>query len=134
MVCFNTFFAYLCDLPLTVLYCPGQTVELLCRNPGGVVWQGTAFTGQCENDNITVSAALSAVRNTVTCGMFTANVTSLTPGTFVDTVNVNLMFQTNVSLNGTTVLCEDSDPNAPLIVDQLLDIPGNFCFIQYFMA
>ncbi len=109
-------------------------MELSCRNPGGVVWQGTAFTGQCENDNITVSAALSAVGNTVTCGTFTANVTSLTSGTFVTNVDVNLMFQTNVSLNGTTVLCEDSDLDAALIVDQLLDIPGNFCFIQYFMA
>ena len=109
------------------LYCPGQTVELSCSDPVVVIWKGTAFTGQCpsESDTIAVLSAEAVVGNTTTCGNFTTTVTSLTPGTFGATiVDVSLTFRADVSLNRTTVHCEDSDPTNVLELNRLLDVPG----------
>ena len=112
------------------LYCPGQDVELVCRDVAAVIWQGSAFTGQCpnnESDTITVIAAQAVIGSTMTCGNFTANVTDLTPSFIpgLNIVGVSLTFRADVSLNGTTVQCDDADPTNSLEVDKLLDIPGN---------
>ncbi len=94
-----------------------------------MTWQGTAFTGQCpnESDTITVAAAQAVVGSTTTCGIFIANVSHLNPSASVPGVNiaiVSLTFRADVSLNGTTVQCEDIDLQNTLEVDELLDIPG----------
>ncbi len=105
-------------------------MELSCTDPLVVIWKGTAFTGQCtsENDTITVTAAEAVVGNTTTCGNLTATVSSLTPGNFGAVVGVSLTFVADVSLNGTTVECEDGDPTNALEINQLLDVPGiDFC-------
>ncbi len=103
-------------------------MELSCRDVAVVIWQGSAFTGQCpnESDTITVLSAQAVVGSTTTCGNFTANVTDLTPSAVqgVNIVDVNLTFRAGVSLNGTTVQCEDANPNNGLLVNKLLDIPG----------
>ncbi len=100
-----------------------------------MTWQGTAFTGQCpnESDTITVAAAQAVVGNTTTCGIFIANVSDLTPSTVpgVNIVIVSLTFRADVSLNWTTVQCEDIDLQNTLEVDELLDIPGNPLLAQY---
>ncbi|XP_064393507.1 uncharacterized protein LOC135340988 isoform X1 [Halichondria panicea] len=110
------------------LYCPGQNVELSCTDTAAVIWQGSAFTGQCpnESDTIIVIAAQAVVGSTTTCGIFTANVTGLTPSAVqgVNIVDVSLTFRADVSLNGTTVQCEDANPNDALLVNELLDIPA----------
>lgn len=103
---------------------------LSCSDPLVVIWKGTAFTGQClsENDTIAVLAAEAVVGNTTTCGKFTATVISSTPGDFGNIVDVSLTFEADVSLNGTTVECEDGDPTNAIEINQLLDVPGiYFC-------
>ncbi len=104
-------------------------MELSCTDTAAVIWQGSAFTGQCpsESDTITVLAAQAVVGSITTCGNFTANVTDLTPSPTVpglNIVDVSVTFRADVSLNGTTVQCEDANPNNDLLVNKLLDIPG----------
>ncbi len=97
-------------------------MELSCTDTAAVIWQSSAFTGQCpnESDTITVLAAQAVVGSTTTCGNFTANVTGLTPSPVqgLNIVAVSLTFRADVSLNGTTVQCEDTNPNDALLVKQ----------------
>ena len=103
-------------------------MELSCTDTAAVIWQGSAFTRQCpnESDTITVIAAQAVVGSTTTCGNFTANVTGLTPSPVqgLNIVAVSLTFRADVSLNRTTVQCEDANRNDALLVNKLLDIPG----------
>ena len=112
-------------------YCPSQRVEFFCRDVLLVKWQGSAFTGRCPNESDTITImptqlSQSDVGNTTTCGIFTANITSLTETPIVNifAVVVSLSFTATPTLNGTTVQCEDLDSGNQLEVDELLIVPG----------
>ncbi len=49
-------------------------------------------------------------------------------------VAVSLTFRADVSLNGTTVQCEDANPNDALLVNELLDIPGLYAVIIMYIS
>ena len=111
------------------VYCPGQT-NISCSNTAPVVWDGTAFAGQCPL-NGTVLQGLTAdnISSTFICGVFTVTVTNVESvvwlGITVTIISSTLMFNADSTLNGRTVRCGTVATSTP-DVDLELIVPGDF--------
>ena len=98
-------------------FCPEERVSSFsCTTELTHTWSGSALAGQCPssnpiiNDVITVTTALSE-GDTVPCGIFTANVTNITPMMGGNTLlSSTISFIANSSLEGTEVVCADGTP------------------------
>ena len=73
------------------IYCPGDPVSISCSTVARLIWQGSAQTGQCNQNNIFLEGSSLTVENisdTFVCGDFTATLTNLTSVTIATTTIV----------------------------------------------
>ena len=96
-------------------FCPGERVSSFsCTTELTQVWSGTALAGQCPsnnpNDVITLSSAFNLEGDTVLCGIFTTNVTNITPIMGGNTLlSSTISFTASSDLDGTEVVCWDGN-------------------------
>ena len=91
--------------------CPGQQVSYSC-SASTLLWTGSAFSGMCPPaDSITLDAAGSQVGDTLSCGVFNANVTDIRPGLISGRViDSNLIFTVDATslTNGSDITCQNN--------------------------
>ncbi len=114
-----------CSSAQQLFYCPGP-VTISCSTVTPIIWDGTAFNGQCplngigfqtiDNDSIGKSSSCGELNVTIT-----NVVTTIDVGSTVVIVNSSLSFSAQPSLSGLTVVCR-SGANAA--VNSMLLIPG----------
>ena len=90
-------------------FCPGERVSSFsCTTELTHAWSGSALAGQCPviNDVIILSTSLDEGP----CGIFTANVTSITPMMGGNTqLSSTISFTASSDLDGTEVRCTDGN-------------------------
>ena len=94
------------------IHCPGDSVSISCTTTTLLIWQGSALTGQCNENNILLySLTVENISDTFVCGDFTATLTNLTSMTIGTTTQVILVSSLAVtatpSLDGTTITCNN---------------------------
>ncbi len=109
------------------LYCPGL-VTIDCSTATPVIWDGTAFNGQCPLNGIAYQDATTAnIGEATSCGEIGVTITNVVfttnVGVTTTVVESTLSFNAQSSFNGSIVRCRSgSNPN--LNVELL--IPGEY--------
>ena len=93
-------------------FCPGERVSSFsCTTELTHVWSGSALAGQCPtaspSNEIVLTTALN-VGDTVTCGIFTANITNIATIMGNILLSSTISFTASSDLDGTTVVCRDA--------------------------
>ena len=105
-------------------FCPGERVSSFsCTTELIHLWSGSALAGQCPANEIiltTASSATNEVGETVTCGIFTANITNIATIMGDILLSSTISFIASSDLNWTEVVCRDGNQaeveNYPIMV------------------
>ena len=94
-------------------FCPGERVSSFsCTTEATHAWFGSALAGQCPSgnpsDGIVLTTAFNSEGDTVSCGIFTASVTNITPMVGNTLLSSTISFTASSDLDGTTVVCRDA--------------------------
>ena len=90
------------DIPLSALWDPSP---FTCSTPDRHSWSGSAFTDQCPSAMPTADQILlNDTLKTVTCGVFTGTVTTVTGNDVAST----LSFTPTQYMNGLSIQCLDA--------------------------
>ena len=94
-------------------FCPGERVSSFsCTTEISHVWSGSALAGQCPtaspSDVIVLSSALN-VGETVSCGIFTANITNIATVMGDTLLSSTISFTASSDLDWTEVVCTDGN-------------------------
>ena len=116
-------------IAVSATLCPGTQQRLSCASNSVNVWRGSPLFS-CPDSQITLLSS-SNVGDEVSCGIFTARVTSITNITVGGVaagqrIESDLSFNTTVDLSGDTVQCTDGTVSP---VDMTFTIASN-SFIQ----